>query len=86
MDALLGHDRSAELHASAWASPDRGLWVATADGCYHGMVERVGAVYRAIDDRGVVAGEFDTLGEAQRALHAAQSIDLGERYAKGAAA
>jgi hypothetical protein len=86
VDALLGQQRTEELHASVWASPDRGLWVATSEGSYHGMVERIGMVYRASDDRGTVVGSFDTLEGAQVALRAARSIDLSERYMKGAAA
>lgn len=86
MDALLGRETQAEVHASAWLSPDRGLWVATSEGCYHGMVERIGTVFRAMDDRGVVVGDFASLGEAQVALHAARSISLTDRYDKGEAA
>lgn len=86
MDALLSRVRTDELHASAWMSPERGLWVATSDGCYHGMVERIGSVYRATDDRGAVVGEFTALGDAQVALHAARSISITDIQMRGDAA
>jgi len=51
-----------------WMSPESGLWVATRQGEFLGMVERTGGQYRASDSRGRSRGNFEGLGEAQFAV------------------
>ena len=59
-----------------WASPQHGLWVASADGEFLGMIERNDNSYVASDRIGKSLGTFDSLADAQIAVDSApQDLD-----------
>ena len=51
-----------------WMSPEHGLWVASRDGEFLGMIERIDGRYKASDARGRSRGVHEGLAEAQFAV------------------
>lgn len=54
--------------AVQWLSPESGLWVASSNGEFLGMIERRDGRYVASDSRGRGRGSFDGLAAAQIAI------------------
>lgn len=53
---------------TTWKSPAAGLWVASEQGTYLGMIERIEGRYVASDATGRDVGSFTELSDAQIAL------------------
>ena len=60
-----------------WMSPESGLWVATRDGEFLGMIERTDGRYHASDAHGRPRGSFEGLGDAQFAVDRQRDIPVG---------
>jgi hypothetical protein len=57
-----------ELIGTMWKSPTAGLWVASGEGSYLGMVERIDGRYVVSDAAGRDLGAFAELADAQERL------------------
>lgn len=53
---------------ATWKSPGSGLWVASKQGTYIGLVERIDGEYCATDTTGTELGAFAELVDAQMAV------------------
>lgn len=62
-----------------WRSPAAGLWVASSDGDYAGVVEQIDDRFHAMDGLGSSLGSFPDLEHARAAVAASVRDVVGAR-------